>query len=154
MPDDEDLAEYGRCVGCIGEVGGRADDAGRGGSSCDEGPFGVPLVVGLAKAGWGRRGATCSITLAGRCIRGCLLAKTSSRICRIFWRKSASRSTSADTALVPFKCDDGAVAVDDIEAICAAITTEKKAGKKISISTKKQALRWRLYRYRQHPQLS
>jgi hypothetical protein len=127
MPDEEDLVEYGRCVGGIGDVGGRADDAGRGGSSCDEDPLGVPLVVGLPKAAWGRRGATCSITLGGRCIRGCLLAKTSSRICRIFWRKSASRSTSADTALAPFRCGDGAVAVDDIEAIGAAITTNKKA---------------------------
>lgn len=140
MPDDEDLAEYGRCVGCIGEVGGRADDAGRGGSSCDEGPLGVPLIVGLAKAAWGRRGATCSITLAGRCIRGCLLAKTSSRICRIFWRKSASRSTSADTALAPFKCDDGAVAVDDIEAICAAITTERKAEKLVPAPRSKRSV--------------
>lgn len=109
-------------------MGGRAEDAGRGGSSCAEDPLDVPLVEGLPKAAWGRRGATCSITLAGRCIRGCLLASTSSRICRIFWRKSASRSTSADTALPPFRCSDGAAAAEDIEAIWgAAITTDGKA---------------------------
>jgi hypothetical protein len=124
MLEDEDLAEYGRCVGGKGEVGGRAEDAGRGGNSCEEVPLGVPLVVGLLGAVCGRRGATCSITLGGSCIRGCLLASTSSRIFKICWRKSASRSTSAETALVPFRYGDGAAAVD-IEAIGAAITTDE-----------------------------
>ena len=66
MLEEEDLAEYGRCAGGIGDVGGRVEDAGRGGNSCDEDPFGVLLVVGLLEAVGGRRGATCSITLGGR----------------------------------------------------------------------------------------
>jgi hypothetical protein len=75
---------------------------------------GVPFVVGLANGGvvCGRRGVTCSITLAGRCIRGCLLASTSSRICKSCCKKLVSRSTSAGTTLAPFKCGGAAAAVD------------------------------------------
>lgn len=61
----------------------------------------------------GGRGATCSITLGGRWIRGCLLANTSSRICKICFKKSTSRRTSPDTTPVPLTCgsEDAIVAI-------------------------------------------
>lgn len=92
----------GACAVCCSEL------SGRGGNPLVEGLLGGVVCDG--------RGATCSITLGGRWIRGCLLANTSSRICRICFKKSTSRRISADTTPVPLRCGS----VDAIVAICAA----------------------------------
>src|SRR5690242_2533151 len=96
------------CVVCCSELSGRG-----GNDSAALEAYAMPLVEGLlGGVVCGGRGATCSITLGGRWIRGCLQENTSSRICKICFKKSTSRRASADTTLAPLTCGSAVATVD------------------------------------------
>ena len=115
MPDDADLTREGRDGEANSFGNGKccSEFSGRVGNSCWLAvPLGVPLVVGLAAgAVCGGRGATCSSTLGGRRMRGCLPSKTSSRMDSSFARNAASRRSSTGTTPVPFASGAALVAM-------------------------------------------